>query len=53
LRCAAAAFGWGLPAAIGAKLASPTGHGGRVIGDGSAMYTEQALWDRGRYSGCR
>jgi benzoylformate decarboxylase len=53
LRCAdARAFyglrgggiGWGLPAALGVKLAQPGRPVVALVGDGSAMYTNQALW---------
>jgi benzoylformate decarboxylase len=37
-------IGWGLPAAIGVKLALPHRPVVALIGDGSAMYTVQALW---------
>jgi benzoylformate decarboxylase len=37
-------IGWGLPAAIGAKLALPARPVVALVGDGSAMYTFQALW---------
>jgi benzoylformate decarboxylase len=37
-------IGWGLPAAIGVKLALPHRPVVALIGDGSAMYTCQALW---------
>jgi benzoylformate decarboxylase len=37
-------IGWGLPAAIGVKLALPDRPVVGLIGDGSAMYTAQALW---------
>ena len=37
-------IGWGLPAAIGAKLALPDRPVVALIGDGSALYTCQALW---------
>jgi len=37
-------IGWGLPAAIGVKLALPDRPVLALIGDGSAMYTCQALW---------
>jgi benzoylformate decarboxylase len=37
-------IGWGLPAAIGVKLAQPNRPVVALIGDGSAMYTCQALW---------
>jgi benzoylformate decarboxylase len=37
-------IGWGLPAAIGVKLALPHRPVVALVGDGSAMYTVQALW---------
>jgi benzoylformate decarboxylase len=37
-------IGWGLPAAIGVKLALPGRPVVALVGDGSAMYTCQALW---------
>ncbi len=37
-------IGWGLPATIGVKLALPGRPVVGLIGDGSAMYTCQALW---------
>jgi benzoylformate decarboxylase len=37
-------IGWGLPAAIGVKLAQPHRPVIALIGDGSAMYTVQGLW---------
>ncbi len=37
-------IGWGLPAAIGVKLALPDRPVLALVGDGSAMYTCQALW---------
>ena len=37
-------IGWGLSAAIGVKLALPDRPVVALIGDGSAMYTIQALW---------
>src|SRR6202167_4655923 len=42
-------IGWGLPAAIGAKLALPDRPVVALIGDGSAVYTVQALWNAARY----
>ncbi|MCC6781020.1 MAG: thiamine pyrophosphate-binding protein [Hyphomicrobiales bacterium] len=42
-------IGWGLPAAIGVKLALPDRPVVGLIGDGSAMYTIQALWTAARY----
>ncbi|MGH7324941.1 MAG: thiamine pyrophosphate-binding protein [Candidatus Rokuibacteriota bacterium] len=59
LRCAdAKAFfglrgggiGWGLPGALGVKLALPQRPVVALIGDGSAMYTNQALWTAARES---
>jgi benzoylformate decarboxylase len=38
------AIGWGLPAALGVKLACPNRPVVALVGDGSAMYTIQALW---------
>ena len=37
-------IGWGLPGAIGVKLALPERPVVALIGDGSAMYTIQGLW---------
>nr|WP_294529105.1 thiamine pyrophosphate-binding protein [uncultured Rhodopila sp.] len=37
-------IGWGLPAAIGVKLALPNRPVVALIGDGSALYTIQGLW---------
>ena len=37
-------IGWSLPAAIGAKLALPDRPVVSLTGDGSALYTAQALW---------
>ncbi len=37
-------IGWGLPAAVGVQLALPERRVVAVIGDGSAMYSIQALW---------
>jgi benzoylformate decarboxylase len=37
-------IGWGIPAAIGVKLALPHRPVVALVGDGSAMYTIQALW---------
>jgi benzoylformate decarboxylase len=42
-------IGWGLPAAIGVQLALPDRPVVGLIGDGSAMYTCQALWTAARY----
>jgi len=42
-------IGWGLPAAIGAKLALPDRPVLALVGDGSALYTAQGLWTAARY----
>ena len=42
-------IGWGVPATIGVKLALPDRPVIGLIGDGSAMYTCQALWTAARY----
>ncbi len=41
-------IGWGLPAAVGAALACPDRKVVALEGDGSAMYTIQALWTMAR-----
>ena len=41
-------IGWGLPGAIGVKLALPERPVVALIGDGSAMYTIQGLWTAAR-----
>lgn len=43
-------IGWGLPASIGVKLALPERPVVALIGDGSAMYTCQALWTAAHYN---
>jgi benzoylformate decarboxylase len=42
-------IGWGLPAAMGVKLALPDRPVVGLIGDGSAMYTCQGLWTAAHY----
>jgi benzoylformate decarboxylase len=42
-------IGWGLPAALGVKLALPGRPVVALVGDGSAMYTCQALWTAAHY----
>jgi benzoylformate decarboxylase len=42
-------IGWGLPAAIGIKLALPERPVVALVGDGSALYTIQGLWTAARY----
>jgi len=41
-------IGWGLPAAVGVKLALPHRPVVALIGDGSALYTIQGLWTAAR-----
>lgn len=43
-------IGWGLPAAVGAAIACPDRKVICLEGDGSAMYTLQALWTMARES---
>jgi benzoylformate decarboxylase len=45
----AGALGWGVPAALGAKLAAPERPVVCIVGDGSFMYSPQALWTAARY----
>jgi len=42
-------IGWGLPAAIGVKLALPDRPVVALVGDGSSLYTMQGLWTAARY----
>ncbi len=42
--CRGGGLGWGVPAALGVKLAQPDRPVLCIAGDGSAMYTIQALW---------
>jgi benzoylformate decarboxylase len=42
-------IGWGLPGAIGVKLASPDRPVVSISGDGSAMWSIQSLWTAARY----
>ena len=41
-------IGWGLAAAVGASIAAPDRKVIALEGDGSAMYTQQALWTMAR-----
>ena len=43
-------IGWGLPGALGVKLALPDRSVVALIGDGGAMYTNQALWTAAHYN---
>jgi benzoylformate decarboxylase len=42
-------IGWGMPGALGVKLASPDRPVVAVVGDGSAMWSIQALWTAAHY----
>ncbi|QSO51471.1 thiamine pyrophosphate-binding protein [Alicyclobacillus curvatus] len=42
-------LGYGMPAALGAQLARPDERVVAVIGDGSALYVIQALWNAAKY----
>ncbi len=44
------ALGWGMPGPLGIKLANPDRPVVAVVGDGSSMYTIQALWTAARYN---
>ncbi|KPV42418.1 thiamine pyrophosphate-binding protein [Alicyclobacillus ferrooxydans] len=43
-------LGYGMPAALGAQLARPDERVVAVIGDGSALYVIQALWNASKYN---
>jgi len=43
-------LGWGLPAALGVKLARPKQQVVAFVGDGSFLYYPQALWTACRYN---
>jgi len=49
LRTCGGSIGWGMPGALGAKLAAPDRPVVAVIGDGSAMWSIQSLWTAARY----
>ena len=42
--CRGGGLGWGMPAALGASLGADKAPTVCVVGDGSAMYSPQALW---------
>jgi benzoylformate decarboxylase len=42
--CRGGGLGWGMPAALGASLGADRAPTVCVVGDGSAMYSPQALW---------
>ncbi len=45
---ASGGIGWGVPASVGVQLAQPDRPLVSIIGDGSAMYSIQALWTAAR-----
>ena len=47
--CRGGGLGWGMPAALGVKLARPEHSVLCVVGDGSAMYAVQALYTAARH----
>ena len=48
-RTSGGSIGWGMPGALGVKLASPDRPVVAVVGDGSAMWSIQSLWTAARY----
>ena len=44
------ALGWGMPGSLGIKLAVPDRPVVAVVGDGSSLYSFQALWTATRYN---
>jgi benzoylformate decarboxylase len=48
-RTCGGSIGWGMPGALGVKLASPDRPVVAVVGDGSAMWSIQSLWTAARY----
>jgi len=49
-RSSAGALGWGVPAALGVKLANPKRQVIAFVGDGSFLFTIQSLWTAARYN---
>jgi benzoylformate decarboxylase len=46
---ASGGLGWAMPAAVGVQLAEPSRPVACLVGDGSAMYSPQALWSAARH----
>lgn len=46
---ASGGLGFGMPAAVGAAMGMPNARVFNIIGDGSAMYSPQAIWTAVRY----
>jgi benzoylformate decarboxylase len=51
--CASGGLGHGLPAAVGVALGRPDRKVIGLIGDGSSMYSIQALWTAAELGACR
>jgi len=49
-RNAGGALGWGVPGALGVQMARPNRPVLGMLGDGSSMYTIQALWTAAKYN---
>ncbi|HKX33018.1 MAG TPA: thiamine pyrophosphate-binding protein [Blastocatellia bacterium] len=49
LTCSGGCLGWGVAAAIGAKIAEPGRQVVALVGDGSFQFGVQALWSAARY----
>ena len=49
-RNAGGALGWGVPGALGVQMALPNRPVLGMLGDGSSMYTIQALWTASKYN---
>jgi benzoylformate decarboxylase len=48
--CRGGGLGWGMPAALGVKLAKPDAPVLCIVGDGATMYAIQALYTAARYN---
>jgi len=49
LRSSAGALGWGVPSALGVKLANPQRQVIAFVGDGSFLFSIQSLWTAAKY----
>jgi benzoylformate decarboxylase len=49
-RSSAGALGWGVPSALGMKLANPRRQVIVLVGDGAFLYSHQSLWTAARYN---
>ncbi|MFB3884915.1 MAG: thiamine pyrophosphate-binding protein [Thermodesulfobacteriota bacterium] len=49
VRSSAGALGWGVPGALGVKLANPKRQVIAVVGDGSFLFSIQSLWTAAKY----